>query len=112
MKVNVWLVLLCVSTSVFADSACKGKIEYTGVGRGGAVLVKGPGELPATYLCSVESKMNNVEPNACRAVYSTLLAAKMADKEVSITFNPEISSCESVKAWGWAENFNWIFQIK
>lgn len=91
-----------------ADSTCQGVIEYLAVGRGSTVLVKGPGGLPATYLCSLSVKQNNVDPEACRAIYSTLLAAQAQQKPVRITFNPNIASCSDVASWGWAVGFNWV----
>ncbi|USH03689.1 hypothetical protein K6Q96_06765 [Grimontia kaedaensis] len=92
---------------VYADSFCKGKIETLAVGRGSVLLISGPGGLPSTYLCDLSEKQNNVDPEACRAIYSLLLAAKAQDKSVNITFNPNIKSCSGVASWNWARDFNW-----
>jgi hypothetical protein len=103
-----FLICLALPIGAFADSICEGAIEYLAVGRASVVLVKGPGGLPATYLCDMAEKQNNVEPEACRAMYSTLLAAHAQGKIVRITFNPSITACNEVASWGWATNLNWI----
>jgi len=92
MKTLFFLTLLSLTSISIADTMCKGKIEYMGIGRSGVLLVKGPGGLPATYLCNTEVEMNNVKPSACKAAHGMLLAAKIADKDVSVTFNPNITS--------------------
>ena len=91
-----------------ADYFCTGEVQTVGVKRGGVVVVKGPGGLPSVYLCNLSSTVNNVTPEACRAVYSTLLAAEAQGAKVSITFNPNISSCNSLPSWDYARNFNWV----
>ena len=102
--------LLSVATlPAFADTHCKGKVAYLANGRGGTVLVNGPGGLPSVYICKVQLKINNVEVESCKAMYSTLLAAKSQDKVVNITFLPNIDSCSSLKSWSVAKNINWVF---
>lgn len=97
-----------ISFNTYADSTCIGKINQLAMSRGGTVLVAGPGGMPSTYLCNVNSRSNNVETEACKAIYGQLLAAQAQDKVINITFNPSIESCSQVKAWGWATGFNWI----
>lgn len=106
-KFMLVIILSGISFSSFADSYCIGKIKRLAVGRGGTVMVGGPGVLPDTYLCNVHSKINNVEAEACKVMYSQLLVAKAQNESVNITFNPE-TTCTSVKSWGWATNFNWL----
>lgn len=106
---KIFLAALCLTFPVliYADSSCKGKLSSLAVGRNGVVLAGGPGGLPSTYLCSLKEKRNNVEVEACQAIYSLLLASHAQKKEVNITFNPH-SSCASVPSWNWATNFNWV----
>ncbi|WP_148049867.1 hypothetical protein [Gallaecimonas pentaromativorans] len=101
--------LIFISFSSLADTRCDGKISDLAIGHGGVVLVTIPEQFSAVYICSVVDKQNGVDPEACRAMYSTLLAAKAAEKSVSITFLPAISSCSMNKSWAWAQNINWIF---
>ena len=108
MKKYILFIGLSLSFNSIADSSCTGKLSVLSIGRGGTVLIKGPGGLPYVYLCNTEIKSNEVEPSACRAMYSTLLSAHAQDKEVDITFNPSISSCADLKNWGTAANLNWI----
>jgi len=105
---KLFLFVLFFSVEASADSFCTGKIKTLAISKSGVLLVGGPGGLPSTYLCNTETKINNVEPSACKATYGMLLAAKAQAKDVSITFNPGISSCSSVASWGWATNFNWV----
>ena len=108
MKKIIFISSLLFSFNSIADSSCLGKISALSIGRGGTVLVQGPGGLPSVYLCNTEYKYNNVEASACNAIYSTLLSAHAQNKEVNITFNPSIPSCSGVKSWAVATNFNWI----
>lgn len=72
----IGLVVAVIAPAAFADTHCKGKVAYLAIGRGGMVLVNGPGGLPSVYLCNVQNKVNNVEVESCKAMYSTLLTAK------------------------------------
>lgn len=108
LKTITLSVLVFLSFSASADSFCTGKIKQLAIGRSGTVLIAGPGGLPSTYLCNVNSKNNNVATEACKAIYSQLLAAQAQQKEVNITFNPAVESCSKVKSWGWATGFNWV----
>ncbi|TOK25039.1 hypothetical protein CGI23_11560 [Vibrio parahaemolyticus] len=103
------LLLSAATLPAFADTHCKGKVAYLAIRREGTVLVNGPGGLPSVYLCNVKHKTNNVEVESCKAMYSTLLAAKSQDKVVNITFLPNIDSCSSLKSWSVAKNINWVF---
>ncbi|UTZ25495.1 hypothetical protein HB761_01305 [Vibrio campbellii] len=105
----VGLFISVVTLPALADTHCKGKVTYLAIGRGGTVLVSGPGGLPSVYICNVQHKTNNVEVESCKAMYSTLLAAKSQDKVVNITFLPNIDSCSSLKSWSVAKNINWVF---
>lgn len=100
----VGLVVAVIAPLAFADTHCN-----LAIGRGGMVLVNGPGGLPNVYLCNVQNKVNNVEVESCKAMYSTLLAAKSQDKAVNITFLPNIDSCSSFESWSVAKNLNWVF---
>ncbi|MCG7563005.1 MULTISPECIES: hypothetical protein [Pseudoalteromonas] len=106
-KISVSLVFL-VSLPAFADSFCTGKVTKLGVGRHGVVYVSGPGGLPVVYLCNLQGKSNGIETESCKAMYSSLLAAKAQNKPVSITFNPNIGSCSGLSSWRYAPNVNWV----
>jgi len=72
------------------------------------VMVKGPGGLPAVYLCAMGTTANSVKPAACRAMYSTLLAADAQNRPVAITFSSDQTSCAAIKSWDWATDINWV----
>lgn len=105
----IGLFISVVTIPAFADTHCRGKVTYLAIGRGGTVLVSGPGGLPSVYICNVQNKYNDVEVESCKTMYSTLLAAKSQDKAVNITFLPNIDSCSSFKSWSVAKNLNWVF---
>ncbi|WP_251359725.1 hypothetical protein [Kangiella sp. TOML190] len=109
MKAIIFVILLLASSWSIGDTWCTGELNQLAVGRSGTVFVQGPGGLKGVYLCNLNLKNNNVEPEACKAMYSVLLAAKSQSREVSITFNPNIESCQSIPSWTWATNFNWAF---
>ena len=107
-KTLISLLFLVSFSSYSADSFCTGEVVKLGVGRSGLVYVSGPGGLPVVYLCNLQNKDNNVEVESCKAMYSSLLAAKSQKKSVSVTFNPSIESCSSLNSWTYAPNLNWI----
>ena len=111
MKI-ISIISLLLSSSVLAESTCIGKVSTLSIGRGGVLMVGGPGGLPDSYLCNVHTKNNDVQPEACKIFYSQLLAAQAQDVNVKITFNPGYSSCSEIKAWSWATNVNWIIVNK
>jgi len=102
-------VLLFVPSISYADKWCTGKVKYTGVSKHGVVFVNGPGGMPSVYLCNIVNQENAVKVEACKHMYATLLAAKAAEKNVSITFTPEPSSCSSFTGWVYAPGVNWVF---
>ncbi|WP_156804558.1 hypothetical protein [Gallaecimonas xiamenensis] len=112
MRIWVLLITLFSPTLAWADTMCKGQVNDLVVSRGGVVLLSGPGDIKSAYICSVVSKNNNVEPEACKVMYSTLLAAKLSDHDVIVTFNPEITDCSAVPSWKWAVGFNWVYITK
>lgn len=112
MKFLVSIIFFIICFNTYADSTCIGKVKELAIGRSGTVLIAGPGGLPSTYLCNVNSKNNNVAPEACKAIYGQLLSAQAQGLTVKVTFNPAISSCSEVKSWGWAEGFNWLMVYK
>lgn len=101
---------LSIAVAVFADAPhCQGKIGDLGVVRSGTVYVNGPSGLPSVYLCNLATAQNNVDPEACKAMYSTLLAAKAADRNVDITFLPALTNaCSEFSSWTYAPNVNWV----
>ncbi|HCG8219563.1 hypothetical protein NB520_19700 [Vibrio antiquarius] len=109
-KYNVLLILFsaCFSFSSTAETWCEGKVTSIGVKKSGLVYASGPGGLPVVYLCNLQNKVNDVEVESCKAMYSSLLAAKAQNANVKITFSPDIESCSSVPSWAYADDLNWV----
>jgi len=106
----VTAILLSMNSVAKADLICSGNVKFVGVGKYGVLMAEGPGGLPLVYLCNVVTENNGVKPEACKSMHATLLAAKMAAKPVSITFNPNPNiSCGDFNSWSWASNLNWIY---
>lgn len=73
----------CLGNVVNIDVAANGNIHanITGVGDG-------------NVLCSTRTKLGEYEPEACRAVLSSLLSAKMSNKKIRLYFrNDTNTSC-------------------
>lgn len=98
----------CVSPQSWAETHCEGKVTSIGIKKSGTVYTSGPGGLPVVYLCNLQNKMNDVEVESCKAMFSNLLAAKAQNKNVKITFDPDIESCSSVPSWADAKYLNWV----
>ena len=64
-----------------------------------------------TYLCDIDGQgRNGVSPDVCRVMYSTLMAAKLANKQVSIRFY-DYENCASVPAWTNAGTLGWTILL-
>ncbi len=108
-KLYCSIILTVLAFQASAETHCVGKLGNLSVKRSGTVLASGPGGLPSVYICSLDSPQNNISTETCKAIYSTLLSAKVSDKEVNMTFSPDITSCSEIASWQWATNLNWVF---
>ena len=60
-----------------------------------------------TYLCNVGTpERNGVNSSVCKTMYSSLLAAKAANKQVLIRFY-DYDSCAAVPAWANSGSLGW-----
>ena len=98
-----WLaiVLLFCSTPAWANYACLGTIDAVALNPGGIVTVtsnsSGPGVF---YVCNIGSTANGVAPEQCKAIYASLLAARMSAQNVAWTFNDALT-CTTHPTWSW-----------
>ncbi|MCR9907032.1 hypothetical protein NB545_06065 [Vibrio campbellii] len=102
------LIAIIASLPSMAETWCEGPVTSIGVKKTGLVYTSGPGGLPVVYLCNLQNKVNNVEVESCKAMFSTLLAARAQKKNVRITFSPDIEACNTVTSWAYAEHLNWV----
>jgi hypothetical protein len=104
MKKSLFAVMLLsmalVATPAHANYICSGAINYLGLSSNGTVVVGGPGGIPDVNLCQLGATTSNgFTPDACKAAYSTLLAAKLGQQSVSIYFSDNLT-CTTQPAWG------------
>jgi len=102
---NYLLVVMLLSITLIAVPAhasyeCSGTITYLGLG-GGTVTVAGPGGLPAVYVCNLDGGTPGWSAESCKAVYATLLAAKVSGQTADIFFSDNLT-CTTQPAWSTA----------
>tara|TARA_Y100000588_G_C13635989_1_gene661636 strand:- start:121 stop:504 length:384 start_codon:yes stop_codon:yes gene_type:complete len=99
-KLLVMILSIGLAFPAFSQVDCKGKITNLALHIDNGVLVVGlEGGPDATQLCSVSSQYNGVPPEACKALYSSLLSTKAAGKKSLIRFY-EFDTCAD-------SNLNW-----
>jgi hypothetical protein len=77
---------------------CTGTVTYLGIQNDGGIVVGGPNGIPDIEICSVTTPVNNFTTDNCKAVYATLLAAKVSGQQVSVYFNDNLT-CSTQPAW-------------
>lgn len=111
MKYLVGIVLIIAGCGkVHASYTCSGEVYGLSVNpKSGQVLAERAGGLDWPVLCSLKSEANGVSIETCKGIYSMLLGAQMAQKDVMFWFNDEASggSCSSHNAWGFLTG--WYF---
>lgn len=72
--------------------SCTGTVTSVAVSwsYGGAVFVTGPGGLSSAGMCALNGSAGNFTADGCKAIYATLLAAKLAGQTVTIWFNDSL----------------------
>ncbi len=108
------LVILFASTVQAGDVDCTGKVDSLSLqlNRNGTVTLSLSGGPSYTYLCNIDGvEVNEVSFEVCKAMYSTLMAAKLANKEVGIRFY-NYDSCDAVPSWGYPGRLGWTVLLK
>lgn len=102
MKRSLFAVLLAslfVVPPAYANYGCVGTVTYLGVANDGAVTVAGPGGIPAVTFCQLNATTpNGFTPDACKAAYATLLAAKISGQFASVDFSDSLT-CATQPQW-------------
>lgn len=93
----VWL---GTTASAQTNYSCIGQVTYLGVGSEGDVIVSLSHPTPRHYICSMAAQGSyRMTVPACKAVYATLVAAKLTSKSVSIFYRPNEATCETLPSW-------------
>jgi hypothetical protein len=83
-----------------ANYSCTGQVTYLGVGSEGDVIVSLSNPTPRHYICSMAAQGTyRMTVAACKAVYATLVTAKLSNKSVSIFYRPNEMTCETLSSW-------------
>ncbi|MFN3014561.1 hypothetical protein ACK1CN_01355 [Vibrio coralliilyticus] len=101
------LLLALISTNALAAYTCSGYVKGVSIeAKTGDVIVEQIGPLKWPRMCKVDNEHDGISADACKAVYSTLLAAQTSKKQVTLWFNDSKSCTEQVE-WQWIPG--WYF---
>lgn len=101
--------LFSFSPLVHASYTCEGQVQGLSIDpKSGAVLAEKVGPLVWPKLCSITHTANNVSPESCKVIYSSLLSAQMANKEVKLWFN-DGKDCSRDSHVPWQNLTGWYF---
>lgn len=101
------LITTAVATNANAAVFCRGMIYRVGVDPGGVVSFYSPAvAADFVYVCQIGDHTNGVSSDACKAVLSTLLAAKAQGSDVQWAFNDSVP-CGQRPAWAYLQNWYW-----
>jgi hypothetical protein len=100
-KAVIGTLLVAASTFSQAQSPlwCAGKLMHYFVSGTGHVYVFPDWRQDWIVLCSVSTAVNGVDPQACRGILSTVIAATTGRITTTIHF-PSASNCASVPTYG------------
>jgi len=97
LRYSLFTFMLAFAAVASGEVDCTGKIERLGVSIEKGVVTVGLSSGPnSTQLCAVagDSPMNKISNSVCRTLYSTLIDAKSANREITIRFY-EHDSCNA-----------------
>lgn len=91
----VWLCVFLMQGA--HGTECNGRVADLGLNPDGAIFLSmksdaGSELFSHAILCSTRAPSNAIEPAACRAIYATLLAAKLSDRRVSLWIDGRASN--------------------
>ncbi len=108
----IFLVLILASSNASAAYICSGKVQGVAIHpKNGWVQAERIGPLVWPALCSVNTETSGVSVEACKAIFSTLLTAQMANKTITLWFN-DGNDCSVDSHKPWALLTGWYFGPK
>ena len=100
----ILLIFALQSTFAQAFYICSGPVTGVTISPSGLVVPENMGGFSWVYVCQLGTNYNGVTPEACKAIYATLLIAQMYGKQVRLWFADD-GNCASHPAWaplqGW-----------
>ncbi len=110
MRIFIFILLFCFfSTAHSADVDCVGEVETLSLqlNHKGTVTLSLSGGPSYVYLCNMDGEVENgVSFETCKAMYSTLMAAKITKKKMLIRFYDH-ESCSEVSSWAFPGRLGW-----
>lgn len=101
---------LMISVSSYAGIECTGSVTGLTMAPNGQVYMQQFKNWDWMRVCSVSERLNNTDPEACKAIYSLLLTAQMTQKSVTFWFSQGGCASESQSSWQFLDN--WYFGPK
>lgn len=106
-KLLAFCVFLSTTATVDATISCSGKVGYLGLDPNGAVVVAN-GTAIHTICSSTTQGSFQINPQACKMFYATLVATRLADRAITVYYNdPSLTSCTQIGSW--TNQFNAYF---
>ncbi|KPZ73135.1 hypothetical protein AN944_00283 [Shewanella sp. P1-14-1] len=109
-QLAVMVALVVISFTANATKyTCSGLVKGLSVSpQNGLVLAERIGELQWPRLCSISEDVAGIPADNCKLIYSTLLAAQLSNKTVTIWFN-DSKDCSATSHPAWEELTGWYF---
>lgn len=96
-----------LSSITFASYTCSGPVVGVALEPStGRLFAQSIAGISWPMLCGVDQMMNGVPVEVCKGIYSMLLSAQVAGKEVTLWFN-DSGDCQSHP--GWVDLTGWYF---
>ncbi len=109
IRVILCVVSLCMSSHSLANYICKGKVVGLAIApQTGVLMAERVGPLSWPQLCKLNVEYADISPETCKAIYSTLLAAQMSQKDVTFWFN-DGKDCSTTSHAPWQLLTGWYF---
>lgn len=110
LTICVTLAILTLSTPVQAAIHCTGKVDNVATSANGNILFSIAGQTPIHTVCNiVDQGAFETLPQACKAMYATLLAARLAERQVRVYYSsPALTSCTQITSWSIQTGFYFV----
>lgn len=110
MKKLAFIFGILMSSSTMANTYCSGKVKAV-------ALNPGSGHMKFNYgyghnvHCNVNVEYNNVQPEACKVLFSQLLAAQLAGKTIEARYNDDFE-CSTANLGDHVQTMHTLYQIQ
>lgn len=87
---------------------CIGKVNNVVINPAGVVTLSF-GNINWVYLCSVSGTYNGVAPEACKAMLSIIMSAKLSDRNIQLWLGDASNNCTNTAHPAWADLKDWYY---